>query len=193
MDLHRFRFVVARFSSTAGLSTTYANCSRRIWRSRFLGFSDFFFYRRCASALFWFASRPVPADLAKNGSASSNPFASPLDRNAPQLPGTVTHEPDFRAPASQNQNSPRSLDAVNVVPAVIPGEGQPELLGDLGLSSYSFDVEAIRRDFLFCVSRSTPSTDLAGQWRNHAEAAIGHRPAELFLRARKLERASRRA
>ena len=47
----------------------------------------------------------------------------------------------------ENQNSPRSLDAVNVVPAVIPGEGQPELLGDLGLSSYSFDVEAIRRDF----------------------------------------------
>jgi cysteine desulfurase/selenocysteine lyase len=90
---------------------------------------------------------PVPADLAKNGSASSNPFASPLDRNAPQLPGTVTHEPDFRAPASQNQNSPRSLEALNVVPAVIPGEGQPELLGDLGLSSYSFDVEAIRRDF----------------------------------------------
>jgi len=36
---------------------------------------------------------------------------------------------------------------LNVVPAVIPGEGQPELLGDLGLSSYSFDVEAIRRDF----------------------------------------------
>ena len=45
------------FPVTAGLSTTYANCSRRIWRSRFLGFSDFFFYRRCASALFWFASR----------------------------------------------------------------------------------------------------------------------------------------
>jgi cysteine desulfurase/selenocysteine lyase len=87
---------------------------------------------------------PVPADLSK----SSNPFASPLDHNAPQLPGSVTHEPDFRAPASYDpQNQPRSLDALNVVPAVIPGEGQPELLGDLGLSSYSFDVEAIRRDF----------------------------------------------
>ncbi len=86
---------------------------------------------------------PVPADLSK----SSNPFASPLDLDAPQLPGAVLHEPDFRAPESQNQNQPRSLGALNVVPAVIPGEGQPELLGDLGLSSYSFDVEAIRRDF----------------------------------------------
>jgi cysteine desulfurase/selenocysteine lyase len=86
---------------------------------------------------------PVPADLSKSG----NPFSSPLDRNEPQLPGAVAHEPDFRAPASQNQNQPRSLDALNVVPALIPGEGQPELLGDLGLSSYSFDVEAIRRDF----------------------------------------------
>jgi cysteine desulfurase/selenocysteine lyase len=86
---------------------------------------------------------PVPADLSK----SSNPFATPLDSNAPQLPGAVTHEPDFRAPASQNQNQPRPLNASNVIPVVIPGEGQPELLGDLGLSSYSFDVEAIRRDF----------------------------------------------
>jgi len=29
----------------------------------------------------------------------------------------------------------------------VPGSAQPELLGDLGLSSYSFDVETIRRDF----------------------------------------------
>jgi len=86
---------------------------------------------------------PAPADLSNTG----NPFASPLNRNEPQLAGAVAHEPDFRAPASQNQNPPRTLDALNVVPAVIPGEGQPELLGDLGLSSYSFDVETIRRDF----------------------------------------------
>jgi cysteine desulfurase/selenocysteine lyase len=86
---------------------------------------------------------PVPADLSK----SSNPFAALLDRSSPQFPGAVVHEPDFRAPASQDQNLPRSLDALNVIPAVIPGEGQPELLGELGLSSYSFDVEAIRRDF----------------------------------------------
>ena len=92
---------------------------------------------------------PVPAAGSKDNSASyGNPFASPLDRNAPQLPGAVTHEPDFRAPASHDpQSHPRPLDASNVVPVVIPGEGQPELLGDLGLSSYSFDVETIRRDF----------------------------------------------
>jgi cysteine desulfurase/selenocysteine lyase len=92
---------------------------------------------------------PVPAG-ASNRSLESldSPFTAPLDRNAPQLPGTVTHEPDFRAPASRDaQSQARPLDASNVVPVEIPGEGQPELLGDLGLSSYSFDVEAIRRDF----------------------------------------------
>jgi cysteine desulfurase/selenocysteine lyase len=92
---------------------------------------------------------PVPAATAKDNSASyAQPFASPLDRNAPQQPGAVTHEPDFRAPApSDAQSQPRHLDPANVVPVVVPGAGQPELLGDLGLSSYSFDVEAIRRDF----------------------------------------------
>ena len=50
---------------------------------------------------------PVPADL-QSGPQSSNPFASPLDLDAPQLPGAVTHEPDFRAPASHNPNSASS-------------------------------------------------------------------------------------
>jgi cysteine desulfurase/selenocysteine lyase len=92
---------------------------------------------------------PGPAPAAEDDSASyAHPFASPLDRNAPQLPGAVTHEPDFRAPASFDaQSQPRQLDSTNVVPVAAPGSGQPELLGDLGLSSYSFDVEAIRRDF----------------------------------------------
>jgi cysteine desulfurase/selenocysteine lyase len=92
---------------------------------------------------------PVPAAAAKDNSASyAQPFASPLDRNAPQQPGAVTHEPDFRAPASYDaQSQPRQLDPANVVPVVVPGAGQPAQLGDLGLSSYSFDVEAIRRDF----------------------------------------------
>jgi cysteine desulfurase/selenocysteine lyase len=92
---------------------------------------------------------PIPAAASKDISASyGNPFASPLDRNEPQLSGAVAHEPDYRAPASYDPRSqPRPLDATNIVPAVTPGEGQPELLGDLGLSSYSFDVEAIRRDF----------------------------------------------
>ncbi len=92
---------------------------------------------------------PVPAAVSKDHSGDyDNPFAPLLDRDAPQLPGAITHEPDFRAPASHDpQRQPRSLDASNVFPVVVPGAGQPELLGDLGLSSYSFDVEAIRRDF----------------------------------------------
>jgi cysteine desulfurase/selenocysteine lyase len=92
---------------------------------------------------------PVPAAASKDNSASySNPFAAPLDQNAPQLFGTVTHEPDYRAPASYDpQSQPRQLDSANVVPAATPGAVHPELSEDLGLSSYCFDVEAIRRDF----------------------------------------------
>jgi cysteine desulfurase/selenocysteine lyase len=86
---------------------------------------------------------PVPA-----GASGANPFAAPLDLNVPQLPGTVAHDPDFRAPASHDpEKQPRPLDASNVIPVVVPGAGQSELLGDLGLSSTSFEVEAIRRDF----------------------------------------------
>jgi len=86
---------------------------------------------------------PVPA-----GVSSSNPFASPLDRNTPQIAGAVAHEPDFRAPPSHDpEKQPRPLDPSNLVPVLVPGAGQSELLGDLGLSSTSFDVEAIRRDF----------------------------------------------
>jgi cysteine desulfurase/selenocysteine lyase len=92
---------------------------------------------------------PVPAGVSNYHSASSDsPFASPLDRNAPQLFGAVTHEPDFRAPASRDaQSQPRPLDSSNVLPAVAPTAVYPELPDDLGLSSYSFDVETIRRDF----------------------------------------------
>jgi len=93
---------------------------------------------------------PVPADLANSTSATSNPnpFAAPLAPHTPQLAGAVAHEPDFGAPGSQNSDQqPRPLDASNIVPIVVPAESQPEALGDLGISSYSFDVEAIRRDF----------------------------------------------
>jgi len=92
---------------------------------------------------------PVPAASSTDNSASyGNPFASPLDRNTPQLPGAVAHEPDFRAPASHDpQRQSRPLNASNVLPVMVPGSAQSELLGDLGLSSYSFDVETIRRDF----------------------------------------------
>jgi cysteine desulfurase/selenocysteine lyase len=100
---------------------------------------------------------PVPASGAVDKSASDRtPFASPLDRNAPQLFGAVAHEPNYRGPASYDPNNqPRLLDSSNVltsvapvlVPVLEPGAGQQEFLGDLGLSSTYFDVEAIRRDF----------------------------------------------
>jgi cysteine desulfurase/selenocysteine lyase len=81
-------------------------------------------------------------------SVTASPFASPLDTNAPQLFGAVAHEPDYRAPASYDpRNQPRSLSAENTLPAQATVDTRPDVPGDLGLSSYSFDVEAIRRDF----------------------------------------------
>ena len=95
---------------------------------------------------------PGPADA---GSSVANPFATPLDQNAPQMPGTVAHTPgalsqvpSFTAPPShEGASQPRPIYAFDGVPAVAPIGGQPELPQDLGLSSYAFDVEAIRRDF----------------------------------------------
>ena len=88
-----------------------------------------------------------PGRAERTASNAGNPFAAPLDLNAPQFPGTVAHAPGLRAPASDSANQVRPLYPVDVVPAVTPGAGQPKLLNDLGLSSYSFDVETIRRDF----------------------------------------------
>ena len=88
---------------------------------------------------------PVPADAA---SSFGNPFASPLDQAAPQLPGTVAHAPEFSAsPSHDGASQPRPLYAFDGVPVVAPIGGPPELTQDLGLSSNAFDVEAIRRDF----------------------------------------------
>jgi cysteine desulfurase / selenocysteine lyase len=88
---------------------------------------------------------PAPAD---SPSTLASPFANPLDQNAPQLPGTVTHTPGFSAPPSQHFTSQtRPLYTFDGVPVVAPVGEQNELPQDLGLSSYSFDVEVIRRDF----------------------------------------------
>jgi cysteine desulfurase / selenocysteine lyase len=85
---------------------------------------------------------------AEEGAKNSNPFASPLDPNTPQLPGTVAHAPDYRAPASHDtQSRPRALYPVDVVPVLAPVAGLTDVPGELNLSSYSFDVEAIRRGF----------------------------------------------
>ncbi len=98
---------------------------------------------------------PAPATVAPDKSAESpaqpsvsdNPFATPLATSAPQLPGTVAHAPTATPPAHRPQDAPRGIDLFSINPVLVPGDGQPSLLGDLGLSSYSFDVEAIRRDF----------------------------------------------
>jgi cysteine desulfurase/selenocysteine lyase len=92
---------------------------------------------------------PVPAAAAPDKAAiPASPFAEPRDVGAPQLPGTVAHGPNFAGQAPvDGQSQARPLYPVDVVPVLAPGAGQPELVGDLGLSSYSFDVEAIRRDF----------------------------------------------
>jgi cysteine desulfurase/selenocysteine lyase len=95
------------------------------------------------------ASAPQkPKATEEKAASTGNPFAAPLAPNTPQLAGTVAHAPGFHAPAIQGAESqPRPLYPVNAAPVVAPGAGQSPLLGDLGLSSYSFDVEAIRRDF----------------------------------------------
>ncbi len=97
---------------------------------------------------------PAPAQLDKSlraedrSAIAANPFASPLDLTAPQLSGAVAHEPDYRAPASYDPlNQPRPLSPENTVPAQAPVGARSGLPDDLNLSSYSFDVEAIRRDF----------------------------------------------
>ncbi len=99
---------------------------------------------------------PVPAAAAPqksrarggNNAESGNPFTVPLDPNTPQFAGTVAQAPDFRAPASHDPHSqPRPLYPVGVVPVTAPGADQTWLPGDLELSSSSFEVEAIRRDF----------------------------------------------
>jgi len=148
----RYPFLVRhRSSAGASYSTARTGGPRCSWHCQLLGGSDFCFYGECTAAVFNTPTipGPVPTAVSKDNSASyGNPFTSSLDRNAPQLPGAVTHEPDFRAPASYDpQSQSRQLDPSNVVPVVAPGAGQLELADDLGLSSYSFDVEAIRRDF----------------------------------------------
>jgi cysteine desulfurase/selenocysteine lyase len=80
-------------------------------------------------------------------SISDNPFTTPIASSAPQFPGTVAHTPTATALVHRPQENPHGIDPFSVNPVLVPGEGQPSLHGDLGLSSYSFDVEAIRRDF----------------------------------------------
>ena len=94
------------------------------------------------------AGTPKPTTPNENSARNGSPFTSPLDLNTPQLSGTVAHAPDFRAPASHDpQSQPRPLYSAGALPLAVPGAEPSPILPDLGLSSYSFDVEAIRRDF----------------------------------------------
>ena len=99
---------------------------------------------------------PVPADASlpakpgvdEAGEARTNPFASPLHVEAPQNPGAVSHALDYRAPSTHDpERQARPLETVGGVPVLAPADAPSDVLGELNLSSYSFDVEAIRRDF----------------------------------------------
>jgi cysteine desulfurase / selenocysteine lyase len=92
---------------------------------------------------------PVPAAGSTRLLADPiNPFAVPLDQSALQLSGTVVHPPDHRAPVSHDpQSQPRPLYSASNTDFAESPKTHPEQIGDLGISSTSFDVEAIRRDF----------------------------------------------
>ena len=99
---------------------------------------------------------PVPSALAPQKSAATeekaastgNPFAPPLDPNTPQFAGTVAHAPGFRAPAPHDTDGqPRPLYPAGATAVSEQSADLAPILSDLGLSSYSFDVETIRRDF----------------------------------------------
>jgi len=91
---------------------------------------------------------PVPAGAPKASTSQVTPFAAPLDPGAPQLPGAVAHAPSSGGLASSDpQGQLRQLEPANVVPILAPAADQQARSYDLGLSSISFDVEAIRRDF----------------------------------------------
>jgi cysteine desulfurase/selenocysteine lyase len=60
----------------------------------------------------------------------------------------VAHAPGSIGPSgSDSRQEIRALDTSNVVPVLHSGTAHPATLSDLGLPSYSFDVETIRRDF----------------------------------------------
>jgi cysteine desulfurase/selenocysteine lyase len=99
---------------------------------------------------------PVPADASLPakpgvdgaGAANTNPFASPLHVETPQNPGAVSHALDYRAPSTHDpERQARPLETVGGVPVLAPADAPADVPGELNLSSYSFDVEAIRRDF----------------------------------------------
>jgi cysteine desulfurase/selenocysteine lyase len=89
---------------------------------------------------------PVPAAAAPIKSTS--PAATESAATEPQLAGTVAHDPSFRGPAPYDfLNESRPLAPIDASPVLEPANAPLDSPTDLGLSSYSFDVEAVRRDF----------------------------------------------
>ncbi|HEV3041340.1 MAG TPA: family 2A encapsulin nanocompartment cargo protein cysteine desulfurase [Candidatus Angelobacter sp.] len=76
------------------------------------------------------------------------PDATTTDARSPQVPGAVAHPAAFQPLASFDfLQLARPLARPETAPAIQPLNSQIETLPDLGLPAYSFDVEAIRRDF----------------------------------------------
>src|SRR5271165_3904153 len=89
---------------------------------------------------------PVPAADAPGKPPS--PVGAESAVAEPQLAGAVAHDPSLRGPASYDfLSQSRPLAPIDAEPVLEPMNAQLDSPTDLGLSSYSFDVEAVRRDF----------------------------------------------
>lgn len=86
--------------------------------------------------------------VAADGSSAPRPPQTETDGRAPQAPAFVAYPAADRAPVSYDfLREARPLVSPGTVPALGPVGFEPALAPGLDLSSYSFDVEAIRRDF----------------------------------------------
>jgi cysteine desulfurase / selenocysteine lyase len=98
-----------------------------------------------------FSNPPTVPGPAPTAPAPGKPPSSVGAENAvaePQLAGAVAHDPSLRGPASHDfLSQSRPLAPIDAAPVLEPVNGQLDSPTDLGLSSYSFDAEAIRRDF----------------------------------------------
>jgi len=114
-------------------------------------------------------ARASDADRARKPTPARKPFAPPLDLDAPQFPGAVAPAPAFLHRRPTVPRFSATLNPVNTEPLGTIESTQPEWFGDLALSSYAFDVEAIRRDFPILRESSMATAHLLDNGA-HAEA-----------------------
>ena len=82
------------------------------------------------------------------GPVPSSPAGAEGALAEPQLAGAALHDPSFRGPDSYDfLTQSRPLVPIDATPVVEPISTQPDSITGLDLSSNSFDVEAVRRDF----------------------------------------------